>query len=210
MAEVAAAGLPVRPGGRRPRRGQPPVRRRSAQARADLGAGRRRDHHRLHRRPVRRTSAAARTSPAPAGSSTSSCCPPPAPTGGATSAARCSSGSTARPGSRRKSWTRISTGSRRRASGTTGAWARSWTCSCSTRSPRARRSGPTAAPRWCNVLNDYVREPQQRERLPGDQDAAAVQQEAVGDLGPLGQVPGEHVPGAATRRPASTTSRSSR
>ena len=47
-------------------------------------------------------------------------------------------------------------------------------------------------------------------RLPGDQDAAAVQQGAVGDLGALGQVPREHVPGARQRDRASTTSRSSR
>ena len=37
-------------------------------------------------------------------------------------------------------------------------WAASSTCSCSIRSRPARRSGPTAARRWCNVLNDYVRE----------------------------------------------------
>ena len=49
------------------------------------------------------------------------------------------------------------------------------------------------------VINDYIREPQPARRLPGDQDAAAVQQGAVGDLGPLGQVPGEHVPGARQR-----------
>ena len=47
-------------------------------------------------------------------------------------------------------------------------------------------------------------------RLPGDQDAAALQQGAVGDLGPLGQVQGEHVPRARQRDAASTTSRSSR
>src|SRR6266403_1673282 len=34
------------------------------------------------------------------------------------------------------------------------------------------------------------------ERLPGDQDAAHVQQDALGAQRPLGQVPGEHVPGA--------------
>ena len=36
-------------------------------------------------------------------------------------------------------------------------------------------------------------------RLPGDQDAAALQQGAVGAVGPLGQVPGEHVPRARQR-----------
>ena len=38
-----------------------------------------------------------------------------------------------------------------------------------------------------------------RERLRRDQDAAALQQGALGDLGPLGQVPREHVPGAGQR-----------
>ena len=47
-------------------------------------------------------------------------------------------------------------------------------------------------------------------RLPRDQDAAAVQQGAVGDRRPLGQVPREHVPRARQRDRASTTSRSSR
>ena len=46
------ARLPVHPGGRGPRGGQPALRGRSAQARAHRGAGRRRDHHGLHRRPV--------------------------------------------------------------------------------------------------------------------------------------------------------------
>ena len=36
-------------------------------------------------------------------------------------------------------------------------------------------------------------------RLPGNQDAAALQQAALGALRPLGQVPGEHVPGARQR-----------
>ncbi len=36
-------------------------------------------------------------------------------------------------------------------------------------------------------------------RLPGDQDPVALQQGAVGDLGSLGQVPREHVPGARQR-----------
>ena len=115
------ARLPVRARGGGPGRGQPPVRRRSAQARADRRAGRRRDHHGLHRRPVRRISAAGRTSRAPAGSSTSSCCMPPAPTGGATSGARCCSGSTAPPGSRRRISTPTSTGWRRRGSATTAS-----------------------------------------------------------------------------------------
>ena len=69
---------------------------------------------------------------------------------------------------------------------------------------------PNAAPRWCGSINDYIREPQPARGLPGDQDAAAVQQGAVGDLRALGQVPGEHVPGARQARRASTTSRSSR
>ena len=38
-----------------------------------------------------------------------------------------------------------------------------------------------------------------RGRLPGAEDPAALQQGAVGDLRPLGQVPGEHVPGARQR-----------
>ena len=60
------------------------------------------------------------------------------------------------------------------------------------------------------LINDYIRERQPARGLPGDQDAAAVQQGAVGDLGALGQVPGEHVPGARQGDRASTTSRSSR
>ena len=55
MAEVAKRRLPVRARGRGPRRGQPPLRRRSAEAGADLRAGRRRDHQRLHRRAVHRS-----------------------------------------------------------------------------------------------------------------------------------------------------------
>ena len=74
MARGGRAGLPVRARGGGPGRGQPPVRRRSAQARAHHRAGRRRDHHGLHRRPVSGPLPRARTSRAPAGSSTSSCC----------------------------------------------------------------------------------------------------------------------------------------
>jgi len=115
---------------------------RSAQARgASSEAGRRRDHHVWYTDgPFFRTSAAGRTSPAPAGSSTSGCCPPPAPIGGATSTARCSSGSTARRGSRRR---RLDAYLHRprgvEESGTIGRLGKeSWTCSCSTRSPRER------------------------------------------------------------------------
>ena len=38
-----------------------------------------------------------------------------------------------------------------------------------------------------------------RERVPGDQDPAALQQGALGEERPLGQVPGQHVPGARQR-----------
>ena len=46
------------------------------------------------------------------------------------------------------------------------------------------------------LINDYIRELQPARGLPGDQDTAAVQQGALGDLRPLGEVPGEHVSGA--------------
>ena len=48
------------------------------------------------------------------------------------------------------------------------------------------------------------------ERLPGDQDAAAVQQGAVGDLAATGASTGRTCSWCSTTRPASTTSRSSR
>ncbi len=63
---------------------------------------------------------------------------------------------------------------------------------------RRARSGPSAARRSTTRSNDFMRERQQR-RLPRDQDAAALQQGAVGDVGALGQVPREHVPRARQR-----------
>ena len=58
-------------------------------------------------------------------------------------------------------------------------------------------------------LNDFIRE-LQRDGVSGDQDAAAVQQGAVGDLGALGQVPREHVPLVLDNEIGEPTSRSSR
>ena len=209
MAEVTTADYPfVREEVDRAER-QPAVRRRSAQARADQRAGRRRDHLDLHRRSVHRPLPRPARARAPAGSSTSSCCTPPARTGGATRSARCCSASTAPRSSRRTSSTPISTGWRRRGSATTARSARSSTCSCSIRSRRARRSGPTGARRSTTLLNDFMRE-LQRERLPGDQDAAALQQGAVGDLAATGASTGRTCSSCSTTRPGSTTSRSSR
>ena len=60
-----------------------------------------------------------------------------------------------------------------------------------------------------NLLVEFVRE-RQAEAFKEIKTPLHLQQDAVGDLRPLGQVPGEHVPGARTRRRASTTRRSSR
>ena len=85
MARGGQRGLPVRARGGGPRRGQPALRRRSAQARAHRASSATTRPSRSTPTARSSTSAAARTSRAPAGSSTSSCCTPPAPTGGATS-----------------------------------------------------------------------------------------------------------------------------
>ena len=67
--------------------------------------------------------------------------------GGATPTARPSSASTAWPSPRRRSWTPISSASRRPSAGTTGSWARSWDCSCS---PTKAPASPSSCPRaWC-------------------------------------------------------------
>ena len=84
-------------------------------------------------------SAAGPTFPAPGGSSTSSCCTPPAPTGGATRSGRCCSGSTAPPGSRRRTSRPTSTGWRRPAGATTG---------CSASSSISSRSRRWWVPGW--------------------------------------------------------------
>ncbi len=111
---------------------------------ADLGA----DEmiYGLHRRPLRGPLPRPPRARAPPGSSISSCSLRPAPTGGATRDARCCSGSTAPPGSRRRTSRPTSTGWRRPASATTGSWARSSTSSSFITSRPGRRSGPTAAP----------------------------------------------------------------
>ena len=49
------------------------------------------------------------------------------------------------------------------------------------------------------TLSNWMRRLTSERRLRGDQDAAAVQQGALGDQRPLGQVQGEHVPGARQR-----------
>ena len=138
MAEVTEAGLSVRARGGGPRRGQPALRRRPAQARADQRAGR-----------TTRSSP-----PTPTVRSPTSAAGPHVPEHRPAQAlqaahhrrrllarrrraARCCSASTARPSSRRTSSTRTCTGSRRRGSATTACSARSSTSSCSTRSRRA-------------------------------------------------------------------------
>ena len=65
-------------------------------------------------------------------SAPSSSSPSPAPTGAATRSARCSSGSTARSGRPRRSWTSSCGGARRRRSATTASWACASTSSAST------------------------------------------------------------------------------
>ncbi len=79
-------------------------------------------------------------------------------------------------------------------------------------SVRARRGvlDCRRAPRSTTTLSTSMRKLALDERLRRDQDAAALQQGALGDQRPLGQVPGEHVPRARQRDRASTTSRSSR
>ena len=172
MAEVAGARLPVRARGGGPGRGQPPVRRRSAQARAHPRAA-------ATTRPSRstptarfRTSAAGPHIPAhrPA-QALQAAARRRRLLAGRRAAGRCCSGSTAPPGSRRRTSTPTSTGWRRRGSATTGGWARSSTCSCSIPS----RPG---APFWTergttlyDVINEYMREREPAGRLPGDQDA---------------------------------------
>ena len=127
------------PGGRDPLL---PRARRAVQGRDPGGAARRRDARvllpaRRVRRPLPRAPRAVHGSDSGASSSSR----PPAPTGGATSGGRCSSASTGRPGSRRRSSTGTSGGSRRRSAATTGSSAASWSCSPSTTSRPGRRSG---------------------------------------------------------------------
>ena len=130
-------------------------------------------------------------------------------TGAATSAARCCSGSTARRSSRRKTSTPTSTGSRRRGSATTAGWARSSTCSCSIPRRRAPRSGPSGAPR-STTCSTTTCGSCSADGLPRDQDAAALQQAAVGDSRATGASTGRTCSSCSTRRRGSTTSRSSR
>ena len=112
--------------------------------------------------------------------------------------ARCCSASTARPSSRRTSSTRTCTASRRRGSATTACWGRSSTCSCSIRSSPGAAFWTDRGTTMYNTLNELHARAAAR-RLPGDQDAAAVQQGALGAVGALGQVPREHVPRARQR-----------
>ena len=98
---------------------------------------------------------------------------------------------------------------RRPRSATTASSAARWTCSIS------RRKGPGTvfwhAKGW-TMFQEIVA--YMRRRLKGDyqrgQRAAAPRQVAVGDLGPLGLVPREHVHGEVGRRRRPRTSASSR
>ena len=90
-------------------------------------------------------SAGVRTFPTPARSGHSSCSPSPAPTGRGRPTARCSSGSTARPSSTRKSSRPISHGSRKPRNAITARSARSWVCSRSR--PWWARASSSGCPR---------------------------------------------------------------
>ena len=67
-------------------------------------------------------------------------------------------------------------------------------CSCSTRGRRARRSGSPRARRSTTCSANYMRERAVAGRLRRGQDAAHLQQGAVGDVRPLAALPREHVP----------------
>ena len=141
------------------------------------------------------TSAAARTCRPPARSRPSSCSRPPAPTGGATRRTRCSSASTGRPGSPRRSSTSTSGASRRRRSATTASSAASSTCSTFHDVSPGRAvlaaQGHGGVPRARAVRARAAG----RARLPGDLDADPREQEALGAVGALGALPGQHVQG---------------
>ncbi len=147
------------------------------------------EHGRVHR-PVPR----ARTSRAPAGSARSSCSAWPAPTGAATRRGPCSSGSTGRSGRPRPSST-----------STCGGWSEA-----KKRDHRklgreldlfSFHSESPAAPFWHPKGMALWREPWRRGRWRGapgwrlrrGPDAGGRPQGAVGDLRPLGAVPGQHV-----------------
>ncbi len=85
-------------------------------------------------------------------------------------------------------------GLRRPRAGTTGGWARSWGCSASTRRRRASPSGIPRAQILYRTLENLSRELQEAAGLPGGGDAVDLSVEAVGDVGPLAALPGEHVP----------------
>ena len=108
------------------------------------------------------TCARAPTSSRPGRSARSSCSPSPARTGGATRSARCSSGSTARSGRRRRSSTSTCTGARRRRSATTASWARSSTCSRSTTSRPGSAFWHPKGQRIWRTLEGAMRELQDR------------------------------------------------
>ena len=173
---------PVRPtriaARRRPgvlRRARPAVQGRDPR-RPRARAPRRRDDRCRRRRSTSTvrssTCARARTWRRPARSGRSSCSPSPAPTGEATRPGRRSSGSTARSGRRRRSSTNSSGAARRPRSATTAAWASSSTCSASTTSRPAPRSGIRRAGRSTGRSRTRCGS-SRRPRLPGDLHAAA-------------------------------------
>ena len=72
-------------------------------------------------------------------------------------------------------------------------------CSCSTRGRRARRSGWRKGTTLYNTLANYMRERALPGRLRRGEDAARLQQGAVGDVRPLAALPPEHVPRRVAR-----------
>ena len=125
----------------------------------------------------------------------------------ATRRTRCSSASTAPPGSPRRSSTSISGGSRRPRSATTASSGASSTCSTSTTSRRARRSGCPNGMVLVRELEKFAREVARRARLPGDLHADPREQEALGAVRALGALQRQHVQGRGRGARPSASSR---
>ncbi len=110
---------------------------------------------------------------------------------------------------RRKTSTRTCTASRKQSAATIASSARRSTSSCSTRSRRAPRSGRRKA-RSCSTSSSRFMRERQQEHFIEVKTPLLFNAGAVGDVGPLGEVPREHVPRARTTRRANRTCRSSR